>query len=101
MVKEGRASQMVKEPTETQYLVTYRLITTLYDFVKGMITCLFSIFLICIMQKLEEMSKTCSYKKNIESFLDTYLFLFSSSAISCLCCLFASMVKEISDAPLC
>lgn len=27
-----------------------------------------------------------------------YLFLFSSSAISCLCCLFASMVKEMSGA---
>lgn len=34
-------------------------------------------------------------------FMDAYRFLFSSSAISCLCCLFASMVKEISDAPLC
>jgi len=30
-----------------------------------------------------------------------YLFLFSSSAISCLCCLFASMVKETSGALLC
>ena len=31
----------------------------------------------------------------------SYLFLFSSSAISCLCCLFASMVKEMSGALLC
>lgn len=30
-----------------------------------------------------------------------YLFLFSSSAISCLCCLFESMVKEMSGALLC
>lgn len=34
-------------------------------------------------------------------FVDAYRFLFSSSAISCLCCLFASMVKEMSAAPLC
>lgn len=30
-----------------------------------------------------------------------FLFLFSSSAMSCLCCLFASMVKEMSGALLC